>query len=92
MKKSNTLANIAAIKQFEKKVQKNTKSQYMKESRTLANIEAMKQLQREILKNSKSQYIKDSSTLAQISDMMNQLQMGNHKKKTWMCQIPLQTL
>ena len=41
----------------------------------------MKQLQREILKNTKSQYIKESSTLAKISDKMNQLQMGNHKKK-----------
>lgn len=81
MKKSNTLAKIAAIKQFEKKVLKNTKSQCMKESSTLANIAAMEQLQREILKNSKSQYIKESSTLAKISDKMNQLQMGNHKKK-----------
>ena len=86
MKKSNTLAKIAAIKQFEKKVLKNTKSQCMKESSTLANIAAMEQLQREILKNSKSQYIKESSILAKISDMMNQLQMGNHKKnltKSW---------
>ena len=60
MKKSNTLENIAAVKQFKKKVLKNT-------------IAAMKQLQREILKNSKSQHIKESSTIAKISDMMNQL-------------------
>ena len=79
MKKSNTHAKIAAIKQFEIKVLKNTKSQCMKESSTLANIAAIEQLQREILKNSKSQYIKESSTLAKISDMMNQLQMGYHK-------------
>ena len=93
MKKSNTLANIAAIKQFEKKVLKNTKSQCMKESSTLAKIATMKQLQKEILKNSKSQHIKESSTLAKISDMMNQLQMGNSPKVgAWMCQIPLQTL
>ena len=94
MKKSNTLAKIAAIKQFEKKVLKNTKSQCVKELSTLANIAAMEQLQREVLNNSKSQYIKKSSTLAKISDMINQLQMGNHKKKSpkvgaWMCQIPL---
>ena len=97
MKKSNTLANIAATKQFEKKVLKNTKSQCMRESSTLAKIATMRQLQKEILKNSKSQHIKESSTLAKISDMMNQLQMGNHKKNSpkvgaWMCQIPLQTL
>ena len=57
----------------------------MKESSTYANIAAMEQLQREILKNSKSQYIKESSTIAKISDMMNQLQMGNHRKitKSW---------
>ena len=78
MKKSNTLAKIAAIKQFEKKVLKNTKSQCMKESSTLANIAAMEQLQREILKNSKSQYIKESSNLAKILDMMNQLQKLVH--------------
>ena len=69
----------------------------MTELNTLANIAAMEQLQREILKNSKSQYIKESSNLAKILDMMNQLQMGNHKKNSpkvgaWMCQIPLQTL
>ena len=81
MKKSNTLAKIAALKQFEKKVLKNTKSQCMKESSTLANIAAMEQLQREILKNSKSQYIRESSNLAKILDMMNQLQMRNHNKK-----------
>ena len=74
MKKSNTLAKIAAIKQFEKKVLKNSKSQCMKESSTLAKIATMKQLQKEILENSKSQHIKESSTLAKISDMMNQLQ------------------
>ena len=79
MKKSNTLAKIAAIKQFKKKVLKNTKSQCMKESSTLVNIAAIEQLQREILKNIKSLYIKESSTLAKISDMMNQLQMGYHK-------------
>ena len=97
MKKSNSLANIAAIKQFEKKVLKNTKSQYMKELSTLAKIATMKQLQKEILKNSKSQHIKESSTLAKISHMMNQLQMGDHKKNSpkvgaWMRQILLQTL
>ena len=69
----------------------------MTELNTLANIAAMEQLQREILKNSKNQYIKESSNLAKILDMMNQLQMGNHKKNSpkvgaWMCQIPLQTL
>ena len=57
MKKSNTLANIAAIKQFEKKVLKNTKSQCMKELSKLAKIATMKQLQKEILKNTKSQHI-----------------------------------
>ena len=81
MKKSNTLAITAAIQQSEKKVLKNTKSQCMRESSTLAKIATMRQLQKEILKNSKSQHIKESSTLAKISDMMNQLQMGNHKKK-----------
>ena len=82
IKRSDTLAKIAAIKQFEKKVLKNSKSQCMKESSTLANIAAMEQLQRKILKNSKSQYINESSNLAKILDMMNQLRMGNHKKKT----------
>ena len=96
MKKSNTLANIAATKQFEKKVLKNTKSQCMKESSTLANIATVKQLQKEILKNSKSQHIKESSTLAKISDMMNQLKWeiiktNSLKVGAWMCQIPLQT-
>ena len=50
MKKSNTLAKIAAIKQFEKKVLKNTKSQCMKETSTLANIAALEQLKTEILR------------------------------------------
>ena len=97
MKKSNTLANIPAIKQLQKKVLKNTKSQCMKESSTLAKIATMKQLQNKILKNSKSQHIKESSTLAKISDMMNQqkweiIKKNSPKVGAWMCQIPLQTL
>ena len=46
---SNTLANIAAIKQLKRVILKNIKSQCMKASNTLA-----KQLQTEVLKNTKS--------------------------------------
>ena len=49
MKESNTLANIAAMKQLQRDILHNTRGQYMKVSNTLANIAAMKQLKRDIL-------------------------------------------
>ena len=46
MKESNTLANIAAMKELLSDFLKTTKRQCMKESNNLANIAAMKQLGR----------------------------------------------
>ena len=58
-KKSNTLANIAAMKQLEREVLLGTRRQCMKESNTVANIAAMKQLKREVLRNTRRQYMKE---------------------------------
>ena len=57
--KQSQMDHIAAIKQFEREVLKNTKSQFVKDSSTFANIAAMKQLQLDILKNTKSKYMKN---------------------------------
>ena len=46
IKESSTLGNIAAMKQLQREILKNTKSQYIKESSTLAKIsDKMNQLQ-----------------------------------------------
>ena len=42
MKRSNTVANIAAMKQLKREVLSNTGRQCRKESNTVANIAAMK--------------------------------------------------
>ena len=69
MKDSNTFANIAAMKQLERKIVLFTRRQCMKESNTLANIAAMRQLKREILLVTRRQCIKESNTVANIVAM-----------------------
>ena len=49
MKVSNTLANIAAMKQLYREILKDTRRQCMKESNTLAKFVAIKQLGRLVL-------------------------------------------
>ena len=50
MKESNTIANIAAMKELQRVVLLVTRRPCMKESNTLVSIVAMKQLQRDILR------------------------------------------
>ena len=66
MKESNTLANIAAMKQLNSQILKDTRRQCTRESNTLANIAAIKQLQRIILKHTRRQCMKESDTLAKF--------------------------
>ena len=80
IKKSNTVANIAAIKEFKKEILNNTKSQCMRSQVPLHTLK--------LWGNYKGTFAKNSD--------MNQLQMGNNKKSpkvsAQMCQVQLQTL
>ena len=53
MEESNSLANIAAMKQLEKILLSVTRRQFTKEPNTLANIAVIKQLNMEVLKTPK---------------------------------------
>ena len=53
MNESNTLTNVAAMKQHKSAILRNTKRQRMKKSNFPANIAAMKQLQTEVLSDTK---------------------------------------
>ena len=57
MKKSNSFAGNATIKQLEREVFRNTKGQYVKESNILVVNATIKQLKIETLLNTKEQYM-----------------------------------
>ena len=66
MEVSNTIANIAAMKQLQREVWNFTRRQCTKELNTLA---AMKQLQREVLLVTKRQCMKELNTFANFAAM-----------------------
>ena len=69
MKESNTVANIAAMKQLQRDILLVTRKQHMKESNMVVNIAAMKQLQRTFLHVTRGQCIKESIKIANIVAM-----------------------
>ena len=67
MMESNTLANIAAIKQLQTEISYNTKSLCMRESNSLANIASIKQIQTEVFKYIKSLCMLEANTSENIA-------------------------
>ena len=63
MKDSSTFANIAAMKQLQLEILKNTKSKYMKESNILVYIVSMKQLKIDNLKNTRENLLRSQILL-----------------------------
>ena len=60
---SSTFANIAAMKQLQFDILKNTKSKYMKESNILVYIVNMKQLKIDNLKNTRENLLRSQILL-----------------------------
>ena len=65
MKESNTVANIAAMKQLQRDILLVTRKQGMKESNMVVNIAATKQLQRTFLHVTRGQCMRGVATIVQ---------------------------
>ena len=63
MKESSTFANIAAMKQLQLDILKNTKSKWMKESNILVYVVNMKQLQMDHLQNTRENLLRSQILL-----------------------------
>ena len=63
MKESSTFVNIAALKQLQLDILKNTKSKWMKESSILVYVVNMKQLQMDHLQNTRENLLRSQILL-----------------------------
>ena len=63
MKESSSFANIAAMKQLQLDILKNTKSKWMKESNILVYVVNMKQLQMDHLQNTRENLLRSQILL-----------------------------
>ena len=81
MKVSNTLANIAAMKQLEREILLVTRRQRMRELNTLVNFASMKQLERQCMKDLNT--LANIAAMTQLDGYRNCLKIGSWSDIRW---------